>query len=44
MHPNVLRKETPGFLQNQASNGVMPIKLFEGTQLRMNTAVLTASP
>ena len=37
-------KDTPDFLQNQASNDVMPFKLFEGTRLRMNTAMLTTSP
>jgi len=36
--------DTPDFLQNQASNDVMPFKLFEGTRLRMNTAMLTTSP
>jgi hypothetical protein len=43
MHPNIMRKETSGFLSNQASNGVMPFR-FVGARLRMNNSVLTASP
>lgn len=42
-HPNVRMKETSGFVLNQASNGVMPFKLFVGMQLMMNTAMLTTS-
>ena len=42
--PNVLRKDTSGFLPCQASNGVVPSKLLVGARFRMNTAVLTASP
>jgi len=44
MQPNVLRKDTSGFLPCHASNGVVPSKLLVGAQFRMNTAVLTASP
>jgi hypothetical protein len=44
MHSNVPRKETSGLRPNQTSNGVMPFRLFVGTRLRMNTAVLTTSP
>src|SRR6185503_1908889 len=42
--PNVLRKDTSGFLPCQASNGVVPFRLLVGVRFRMNTAVLTASP
>ena len=41
-HPNVLRNETSGFLQYQASNAVMPFKIFVSAWLRMNTVMLTA--
>ena len=42
--PNVLRKDTSGFLPCQASNGVVPSKVLVGPWFRMTTAVLTASP
>ena len=44
MHPNVRMNATLGLRPCQASNGVFPLSAFVGALLRMNTAVLTASP
>ena len=42
--PNVMRKDTFGLRPCQASNGVLPFRALVGARLRMNTAVVTASP
>ena len=44
MQPNVRRKDTLGLRPYQASNGVLPFRALVGAWLRMNTAVVTASP
>ena len=44
MQPNVRRNDTFGLLPYQASNGVLPVRALIGARLRMNTAVVTASP
>ena len=42
--PNVLRKDTFGLRPCQASTDVLPFRALVGARLRMNTAVVTASP
>ena len=44
MQPTVQRNDTFGLHPYQASNGVLPVKAWVGARLRMNTAVVTASP
>ena len=44
MQPNVQRKDTFGLRPYQASNGVLPVRALVGARLRMNTAMVTASP
>ena len=44
MQPNVLRKDTFGLRPCQASNVVLPFRALVGARLRINTAVVTASP
>ena len=44
MQPNVQRKDTLGLRPCQASNGVLPFRALVGARLRMNTAVVIASP
>ena len=44
MQPNVQGKDTLGLRPYQASNDVLPIRALVGEWLRMNTAVVTASP
>ena len=41
---NVRRKDMLGLHPYQALNGIMPFRAFVGAWLRMNTAVVTASP
>ena len=44
MQLNVQRKDTLGLHPYQASNGVLPVRALVRERLRMNTAVVTASP
>ena len=44
MQPNVRRKDTLGFRPYQALNGVLLVRALVRARLRMNTAVVTASP
>ena len=44
MQPNIRRKDMLGLCPYQASNGVLPVRALVGARLRMNTAVVTASP
>ena len=44
MQPNVRRMDTLGLCPYQASNGVLPFRALVGARLRMNTAVVIASP
>ena len=44
MQPNVRRKDMLSLRPYQALNGVLPIRALVGAWLRMNTAVVTASP
>jgi hypothetical protein len=44
MQPNVRWKDTLGLRPYQASNSVLSFRALVGARLRMNTAVVTASP
>ena len=44
MQLNVQRKDTLGLRPYQASNSVLPVRALVRERLRMNTAVVIASP